>query len=51
MAVENGNIGMSSYESALLRLGFKRPEEMDPNTILVLNSDTYATLRQHKVLK
>lgn len=48
-AVEDGEIGLASYESALLRLGFRAPIEQDPNAIVVLDLRTLRELRRHAV--
>ena len=39
--VEGDKIGVASYESALLELGFKKPEKMPANTTILLDLETY----------
>lgn len=43
IAREDGDIGIASYESALLRLGFKNPEKIPANTRLLIDLDTLET--------
>ena len=38
--VEDGKIGVASYESALLELGFKKPSKMPANTTALIDLDT-----------
>jgi len=38
--VENGEIGVASYESALLELGFKEPKKVPANTRILIAFDT-----------
>lgn len=42
--VENGDIGVSSYESALIELGFKNPKKIPANTKLLIDLNTFEVL-------
>lgn len=42
--VEDGEIGVASYESALLELGFKQPRKIPANTKLLIDLDTFEVL-------
>lgn len=43
IAREDGDIGIASYESSLLRLGFKKPEKVPANTRMLIDLDTFET--------
>jgi asparagine synthetase B (glutamine-hydrolysing) len=43
-SVENGEIGVASYESALLELGFKSPQKIPANTKLLIDLDTFEVI-------
>lgn len=43
IAIEDGDIGVASYESSLLRLGFKRPKKVSANTRMLIDLDTLKT--------
>jgi len=44
LSVEDGQIGVASYESALLELGFKDPKKIPANTKLLLDLNTFEIL-------
>lgn len=43
-SVEHGEIGVASYESALLELGFKSPKKLSANTRILLDLNTFEVL-------
>ena len=50
-AFEGAEVGVSSYESALLRSGFKRPVKLDANTVFVFDLGSFNLIRHRHTVE